>query len=73
MLVDEIQELKEEVRLLKQTLHRVVAVGEVVEVDEVLHRVRVKLPDRDGVVTGFLHVLVPVSHQTYAYSLSKHH
>ena len=70
MLADEIQELREEIRALRQTLQRIVAVGEVVEVDEVLHRVRVKLPDRD-VVTGFLHVLVPVSHQTYFYGLPK--
>ena len=70
MLADEIQELREEIRALRQMLQRIVAVGEVVEVDEVLHRVRVKLPDRD-VVTGFLHVLVPVSHQTYFYGLPK--
>ncbi len=70
MLADEIQELREEIRALKQTLQRIVAVGEVVEVDEALHRVRVKLPDRD-VITGFLHVLVPVSHQTYFYGLPK--
>ena len=70
MLADEIQELREEIRALKQTLQRIVAVGEVVEVDEALHRVRVKLLDRD-VITGFLHVLVPVSHQTYFYGLPK--
>lgn len=71
MLVDEIQELREELRLLKQTLHRTICVGEVVEVDEELHRVRVKLPDRDNVVTGFLPVLVPFAHQRYTYSLPK--
>ena len=71
MLVDEIQELKEELRLLKQTLHRIIAVGEVVEVDETLHRVRVKIPDRDNVITGFLPVLVPYAYQTYSYGLPK--
>ncbi len=70
MLADEIQELREEVRMLRQKLERIVAVGEIVEVDEILHRVRVKLPDRD-IITGFLHVLVPVSHQTYFYRLPK--
>lgn len=70
MLVDRIQELEEEIGKLRQTLNRVIAVGEVTEVDEILHRVKVRLPDRD-VVTGFLHVLVPYASGGYAYGLPK--
>ena len=70
MLVDRVQELEEEIRGLRQALNRVIAVGEVAEVDDVLHRVKVKLPDKD-VVTGFLHVLVPYASGSYAYGLPK--
>ena len=65
----EIEDLKEEIRLLKQLLHRIVCPGEVVEVDENLHRVRVKLLDRQGMVTGFLPVLVPAAKNFQVYSL----
>jgi len=67
----EIEDLKEEIRNLKHLLHRIVCPGEVVEVDESLHRVRVKLFDRQGMVTGFLPVLVPFAKDTYAYGLPK--
>ena len=71
MWAKEIEELKEEVRLLRQLLYRTVCVGEVSEVDETLCRVRVRLPDRDNMVTGWLSVLVPFSHSSYSYFLPK--
>jgi len=71
MWAKEIEELKEEVRFLRQLLYRTVCVGEVEEVDETLCRVRVRLPDRDNMVTGWLSVLVPFSHSSYSYFLPK--
>jgi phage baseplate assembly protein V len=70
-LFKEIEDLKEEIRLLKQLLNRIVCPGEVVEIDEKLHRARVKLLDRQGMVTGFLPVLVPYGKGSYAYGLPK--
>jgi len=70
-LFKEIEDLKEEIRLLKQLLHRIVCPAEVVEIDEKLHRVRVRLLDRQGMVTGFLPVLVPYGKDTFAYGLPK--
>jgi phage baseplate assembly protein V len=67
----EIEDLKEEVKNLKRLLQRIVCPAEVVEVDENLHRVRVKLLDRQGMITGFLPVLVPFGKDTYAYGLPK--
>ncbi len=67
----EIEDLKEEVKNLKRLLQRIVCPAEVVEVDENFHRVRVKLLDRQSMVTGFLPVLVPFGKDTYAYGLPK--
>ena len=65
----EIEDLKEEVKNLKRLLQRIVCPAEVVEVDEKLHRVRVKLLDRQGMITGFLPVLVPAAKEFQVCSL----
>ena len=65
------EELQENFKVIKQTLERIIAVGEVVEVNPQTHRVRVKLKGRQGIITDFLPVLVPMSYKDKVYTLPK--
>jgi len=70
-LVRENEELKENFSALKQVLERMIAVGDVVEVNPQTHRVRVKLKGRQNMTTDFLPVLVPMSYKDKVYALPK--
>ncbi len=70
-LLREIQELQENLKAIKQVLERIIAVGEVAEINPKTHRVRVKLKGRQNVITDFLPVLVPVSYKDKVYALPK--
>jgi len=65
------EELQENLKLIKQILERMIAVGEVVEVNPQTHRVKVKLKGRQNLITDFLPVLVPMSFKDKVYSLPK--
>ena len=70
-LIRQSEELQENLKVVKQILERIIAVGEVAEVNPQTHRVRVKLKGRQGVITDFLPVLVPMSYKDKVYSLPK--
>ena len=70
-LIRQSEELQENLKVVKQILERIIAVGEVAEVNPQTHRVKVKLKGRQGVITDFLPALVPMSYKDKVYSLPK--
>ncbi|RUM32469.1 MAG: baseplate assembly protein [Aquifex sp.] len=70
-IVKTTEELQENLKVIKQILERIIAVGEVVEINPRTHRVRVKLKGRQNVITDYLPVLVPMSYKDKVYALPK--
>jgi len=66
---DKIQTSQEEIKKRKQREERFLLLGRVESLDEKLHRVRVSLPDRDNMITGWLPVITLFSYGDAAYAL----
>lgn len=66
-----IYEQEHEIKTRRQREERFLLLGVVEEVDEDSHRVKVKLPDRDNMLTGWLPVITLFSYGDTSYALPK--